>query len=757
MIKRSQIIALTFLGTVSLPALAFAVQERSPLAAGNTDETVLFSAEKVTRHDDSSPIFAEGNVKAFFGTQTLVADRVTYNPDTDIVTAAGNVTIFDEMGQTYYADEVELTGDLKDGVATNFAALLAPQSRLAGANVVRRSNGTTDLKKAAYTACSVCKENGDKKRPTWQVKAGNVTRDTNTETIKFRNATIQAFGVPVAYTPYLQLPDPSAKRKSGLLIPSLSSSTAKGFEIEVPYYWAISDYQDATFSPRYFQELGTLYQGEYRVRTHNGGAVIQAGIIDPRDDDDDVLAPSFRNASSEARWHIFADGFKELENDWWAEFNIDWVSDKLYLRRYDVEAENELREAIDRLQPDRLENELSLVRRRDNSYTEISTVLFQTLRTREDNDFMGDALPRFRHEERHDAPLVGGDITYSTDFLYLHRPQGLDSARVSLNADYNKSYTTQNGHRLRGFAQVRGDYYRYTDANRGTQACNVNDANYETCRTLFPRNSQEEAYSTTRFLPTVGVEWSYPLAKLTDNATIIIEPRVQAVVSPTEDFADDIFNEDSGFFQFDSVTLFDWNKSPGLDQWEDGQRLNVGISGTAILDDNITLSGSIGQQFRTDISAAFDEDTGLGDQSSDYVGDFTIAYGGNFKMDNRFRLDDEDGTLRRAESAVSARVGPFATNLSYLRVETPTFQESGRRDEFLTTTATYQVNDRWLVGANWRENLVTGDTTGQSLILRYRDDCALISLNYRFDNQRGNNDEFGGNRSFTLNFDLIGF
>ncbi|MEM9988342.1 MAG: LPS assembly protein LptD, partial [Pseudomonadota bacterium] len=714
------------------------------------EETVLFSADHIHRETENTAIMAEGNVKAFFGAQRLSADRVTYNPNTDIVTAAGNVTIFDENGQVYFADDVELTGDLKDGVASNFTALLSQNSRLVSATTVRRSSGENDLNKAAYTACSVCKDSGEKKQPTWQVKARKITQDTEDQTIRFRDATVEVLGVPVVYTPYLQFPDPSVKRKSGFLIPSVAASSRLGVEAQIPYYWAISDYQDITFSPRVFTELGTLIKGEYRVNRHDAGAVLQAGFINPNDSD---IAGD--TAPNSLRWHFFSSGYKDLDNDWRAEYDIDIVSDKSYLRAYDVEPEGDLREAIDILQPDRLESELSFVRRRENSYTDISTVFFQSLRTREDNDFMADALPRFRHEKRYDAPWVDGEMTLKNDVLVLHRPRGLDTMRASTALNYDVMHTTKTGHRLKGFAELRGDIYRYTDADQGIQACNVNDSDYETCRLLLPRDASQEEYTTARLLPTIGVEWAYPLAKLTNSATYILEPRVQLVASPTQDYTDDVFNEDSQFFQFDEGTLFDWSKGTGLDQWEDGQRMNIGLSGTAVYTNGVTISGMIGQQYRHEETTAFDPDTGLGETTSDFVGNLDVNIGNALAVDNRFRFDDSDGTLRRAESTLRSTVGPVSAYLSYLRLETQELEALGRRDEFLTTALSYQFNQRWSLGTSWRENLESGTTTSQNLSLRYRDDCTLFSLTYRFDNTRGDN--FDLNRSLTFNIDLIGF
>ena len=72
--------------------------------------------------------------------------------------------------------------------------------------------------------------------------------------------------MPVLYFPYFQHPDPSVKRRSGLLLPEIGNSTTLGFTIEVPYYFALAPNYDFTFHPLYTSKQGILWQGDWRHR-----------------------------------------------------------------------------------------------------------------------------------------------------------------------------------------------------------------------------------------------------------------------------------------------------------------------------------------------------------------------------------------------------------------------------------------------------------------------------------------------------------
>src|SRR5262249_923682 len=99
----------------------------------------------------------------------------------------------------------------------------------------------------------------------------------------FEDARIEFFGVPLAYMPYFSAPDPSVKRKSGFLMPVITTSSAYGLGIETPYYLALAPNYDLTISPRITTTQGPLLRTEYRQRFEEGTLTIRASGIDHLD------------------------------------------------------------------------------------------------------------------------------------------------------------------------------------------------------------------------------------------------------------------------------------------------------------------------------------------------------------------------------------------------------------------------------------------------------------------------------------------
>jgi len=217
-----------------------------PAAAHN--QPVTFTADAVEYDRENALVIAEGHVEAWQGDQVLRADRITFDRSTGIAAAKGNVVLLQPDGQVLFADYAELTQDMKNGVLRDMRALLAENGRLA-ANGARRTEGEiNELSRVVYSTCNLCAKDPTRP-PLWQIRALSAVQDLEHKKIEYRDAVLEMYGIPVAYFPYFWHADPSVKRESGLLIPSMGTSSHIGVYFSQPYYWVIDDQSDATFTP----------------------------------------------------------------------------------------------------------------------------------------------------------------------------------------------------------------------------------------------------------------------------------------------------------------------------------------------------------------------------------------------------------------------------------------------------------------------------------------------------------------------------
>ena len=133
------------------------------------------------------------------------------------------------------------------------------EPRLKGKSI-EYNNEITEINKGIFTTC---KKTG--KCPPWQLSAEKITHNKQKKIIEYKNAWLDLYDIPVVYFPRFFHPDPTVKRKSGFLIPSIQSSNKNSF-LNIPYFQVISDNKDFTFSPRLYNNNKILLQTEYRQK-----------------------------------------------------------------------------------------------------------------------------------------------------------------------------------------------------------------------------------------------------------------------------------------------------------------------------------------------------------------------------------------------------------------------------------------------------------------------------------------------------------
>ena len=166
------------------------------------------------------------------------------------------------------------------------------------------------LKNARYTTCEAGVDD-------WYIKAKEIELNDYTQSGTAKNAYVEFKGVPLLYTPYLSFSF-NNERKSGLLAPTVGSTTNSGFEIAVPYYINIAPNKDATVSARYMSKRGLQLQGDFRYLGENYSGIDSLEYLDKDSNSD------------KRRYYANISHSHSFNNGWSAGYNIEKVSDDQY-------------------------------------------------------------------------------------------------------------------------------------------------------------------------------------------------------------------------------------------------------------------------------------------------------------------------------------------------------------------------------------------------------------------------------------------
>jgi len=703
---------------VGLPTLtAASADEPSALAkqAGEAkDPRVLLKADNLIYRQETDVWVAQGNVEADYAGKILRADELTYEVATGRVVASGNVTLIDPKGETLFADRIELQDDLRDGVINSLQLLLQPNAKLAAARAVREGGKTNRLEKAVYSPCEICE---DEEFPLWQVRAEQVVQDEERKEIIYKNARFEVYGVSIAWLPYFSHPDPSVKRLTGFLTPTIGNSSDLGNFVQVPYYWALKPNMDLTLTPMITSREGLQLASEFRHNTSSGGYEVEASITygSLREES---LARRGTDASGgivttrapyRDRWrgHLFAQGDFAIDKAWDWGFDIQYTSDDTYLRRYD----------ISRL--DRLTSNLYLRGIEGRRMTSIDAYAFEDLREGTDEGQTPIVPGLVDHRITLDEEFLGGSLSFRLNGMILTRTEGRDVYRASLAGTWRTSTVTDNGQVIGAFAQLRSDLYGIQDAEEGPFQGDTTE--------VF-----DNADTRGRVLPTVGVEWRWPFVRQdAKGGRQIIEPVVQLIASPYGGNPGAIPNEDSTSFEFDETNLFAVNRFPGLDRWEGGMRANVGVRARAYWANGGYAGLVIGQTLRLREDDTFSPESGLDSETSDIVGRADLSPVPWLNLTHRFRMDPTGFDFNRNE--VYARIGDedYWLTGSYVRLDKELSESGLEVREELNFDAKARLTEYWSFLAGARRDLDDDQMISQELGFEYLDECLQFQLTYR--------------------------
>ncbi len=669
-----------------------------PAAAQQADENrpALITADEINYDQELGVITAVGNVEISRDERVLLADTVSYNERTDVVTASGNVSLLEPSGEVLFADFVELTGDLQEGVAKALKVLFSDgRTRMAAVSGQRVEGRRTILNNAVYSPCELCQEDPHK-APLWQLRASKIIHDQEERSITYRDARLEVFGVPVAYTPYFSHPDPTVERKSGFLAPTVGRSGELGFIYGQPYFWAIAPNKDLTLTPVVTTDQGPYGSFRYRHLFQNGELDLRgsATVADRERSDGSTASDQFRG-------HLDLQGDFDLTDIWRTSFSVQRATDDTYKRIYRFGSDSRLRSSAE------------IEGLRGRNYALLGGVLFQTQRQEEEDTEQPLVLPDFSYNFVSEPTRFDGFFEVDAGLLALTREDGRNTRRLSFFGAWSKSHLGS-----------IGDLYDFT-ASLQTDGYWVDGAN--TLSGGFDAGSEDNEL-TGRVFPQASLSWRYPwMAATVGGDSHLFEPVAQAVVAPPDGNSRDIPNEDSQDFELSDSNFLERNRFPGMDRVDSGQRIDYGLRYNWITPTNAFSEVFLGQSYRFSGDQRFADETGVTKNFSDFVGRVELKPIPELELSYRFRFDST--SLQARSSRVFTRFGVEAFNaeVSYLFREDSRLIEDVLEDrEELRIALQSQLTDEIKVRLSNLRDLEDDRNLETRVDLTYEDECFVI-------------------------------
>ncbi|QJW57682.1 LPS-assembly protein LptD [Serratia plymuthica] len=696
-----------------------------PLVSGDPNSLpVTINADDSKADYPKSALFT-GNVNIEQGNSTLTAKQVELN-QTQTPGQAEPVRTVTATGDVHYSDnQIKLKGpkawsnlNNKDtDVYEGDYQMVGRQGRGdADKMKMRGANRYTILENGTFTSCLP----GDN---SWSVVGSEVIHDREEQVAEVWNARFKIGGVPVFYSPYLQLPV-GDKRRSGFLIPNAKYGSSNGFEFMLPYYWNIAPNFDATITPHYMSKRGLQWQNEFRYLVQPGLGLME---FDWLPDDKEY---SKDNPDDSTRWLFFWKHNGVMDQVW--RFNVDYT--KVSDSKYFTDLDSKYGSTTDGYATQKFSVGYAI----DNWDATLSSKQFQIY-----DDTDRNQSDSYKVQPQLDLNYYKNDLGPFDLRIYGQaakftsvNPYSPDATRLHLEPTLNLPLT--NGWAsLNTEAKLLATHYQQ----------DIPDGFANNYKSRTGNDAPDLQDSVNRVLPQFKVDGKLVFERpmiWTEGATQTLEPRFQYLYVPYRDQSN-IYTYDTTLLQTDYSGLFRDRAYSGLDRIASQNRVSTGLT-TRIYDDALVerFNASVGQIYYFSRSRTGDQTTNY--DNNDNTGSLAWAGDTYWKIDDRWGLrgglqyDTRLNSISLGNGVLEYRQDAervlqlnyrYATP-EYIQTALNTRQVPAYQDGIsqVGVTGSWPIVDRWsIVGAYYYDTRAQ-QSADQLLGLKYNTCCWAVTLGY---------------------------
>ena len=505
------------------------------IAQSEDSNNIDVNADEIEILDDGNKINARGNIVIKTEEFLSTSDNFIYDKIEERVNTSGNIIVKYNLENHYFFDEFVSDKEFNSASGTNTKIRLNDGARIVGTSFLRTNSNINVINNAIYTPC-IKEKYLLKNCPGWKLNAKKVIHDVEKQNIYYEGAILSILNIPILYTPYFSHPDPTVKKRSGLLMPTVSSDNNLGNTFSIPYFYNISSNYDLTITPTFQSKIDDYYSLNYRHLTKNHNLNIDTSITD-------------NDSKTGTKNHIFVNGI--IKNPY-GKFNykVETSNNDTYLRKNQINQQTIFTSG------------LNFTKEMDNSYLDFSSYVYKHLNNSEKQKWEY-VYPNINYDiYRYEDPITKTNWRINNSILNYR----------TIDKNYNQQLSSEIFSNKIRISRQTGLKFENTIQNR----------------LVYFKNSIND-FNQVRVFPQISSKISYPLSKISKNWTELIVPTIMPILAP--------YNNYTGAQSISSGNIFSLNRATSLYQWESGPRVNYGIN-WLINNDSFSITSSLGQSIR---------------------------------------------------------------------------------------------------------------------------------------------------------------
>ena len=545
------------------------------------------------------------------------------------------------------------------------------------ANSMVIDDNFTNLTKGVFTTC--------KKRdncPPWEMRSEKIQHDKRKKIINYKNAFLRIYDIPIMYFPKFFHPDPTVKRQSGFLIPTIKNSNDGKNYLNTPYFLAIAENKDATFSPRFYTKDRLMVQTEYRQVNAKSNQIA------------DFSYSTKKNESSKN--HFFYEFKKDLDFDYFEnnEINlkVQQTSNDTYLKADKLKGK-----IIDNY--DILENTFNLSLYSNDLSINFDTAVYEDLSKKDSSDKYEYILPKLSLIKKIDNNNYNGNFTFKSQATIRNYNTNIYE-RNNLNELIFKSYPK---------ISSNGFYNNYEFIIKNSNTSNKNSS-YKNDENLYLSGIFQ--YNSV-----------LPLIKENEKYKKILKPKFSLKLAPKH--TKDNRNEETKIDFNNIFTLERLSKNTT----EGGLSLSYGSEYSLLNKEksneifNLRLANNVRLENNDDISNSQQ----MGEKTSNILSEIEFSPNKFFKTKYSNSLKNDLKNISYENLTTEFRINNFITKFDYLN------ENSSSKNSYLTNETTLNLDEANSLSFSTRKNKEKNLNEYYNFMYQYKNDCLAASIEYNKD------------------------
>ena len=550
------------------------------------------------------------------------------------------------------------------------------QPRIKGNGLIIDSE-RSEITKGIFTNCKITDD-----CPPWMMSAKKITHNKKKKTIYYNDAVLRIYNLPVMYFPKFFHPDPTVKRRSGFLMPSIKTSSNSSNFLNMPFFWAVSDNKDMTISPRFYLNKSILFQTDYRQVNKNSSHIADISF--------------YEKNSQNFRSHLFYSLVKNTKildfKNGQINLDIQKSSNDTYLKSNNIKSEIFFNE-------NNLINSLNVDLSKEDLSIDFTAAVFEDL-TKAESDKYEYIIPNMKISKKiNNRTNLNGDFFYNFSALARQYDTNI-TEKININDLIFASYPTITN---KGFYNNYEFLLKNSNTN-GSNSIRLKDNNDYNLDGIIQLNS------------------SFPLKKENKIYQKIIKPKLSFKLSPN--YTKDNTSKD---VKIDVDNIFSLNRATYNDTIEGGASLAIGNEYSIIKKSNSSelFNLAVANNIRIEDNNKLSRNNQLNQKTSNFFSKasfqpnkvLNVEY--NSAIKNNLKEIDYENIISKII------LNNFETKFEY-------FNENQVNDNtsYISNTSTLKFSEFNLLKFSTRKNKSLDLTEYYNLMYEYKNDCLSASIEY---------------------------